>query len=335
MRLLPALVAGGVGIAVGLAAFGGAGGEGAMPEGAPTSAPATAPTAGDVDCGIDGTVRMAGMSRDQLTGVAALIGHARSLGANDQALVVMLATASQESGLRNLDYGDRDSLGYFQQRPSMGWGTAAQIRTPRFAVESFLKGRGGNPGLFSVKGWQALPVTVAAQRVQKSGFPSAYADDEPLARALVQKLTGHIVCRGGAPAGGPLRVDLPRNNPRSPDQAVAWALSKVGTPVRPSICQAWVSNAYGWSYSGRPTAINQWDTTPRQMKHPGDENPPAGALVFYWSRNPARHVALSVGGGWIVTTDSPRGRIGKERLVDLKSWGPYLGWAAPYYPVAG
>ncbi|WP_435271939.1 C40 family peptidase [Streptomyces parvulus] len=92
--------------------------------------------------------------------------------------IIALATAMQESRLRNLNYGDRDSLGLFQQRPSQGWGSAQQIRDPVYASEQFYK------HLLKVDGWQQMTVTQAAQAVQKSGLPDAYAQWENLATAL-------------------------------------------------------------------------------------------------------------------------------------------------------
>ncbi|WP_055522608.1 C40 family peptidase [Streptomyces graminilatus] len=96
--------------------------------------------------------------------------------------IVALATALQESGLRNLTYGDRDSLGLFQQRPSQGWGTANEILDPVHASTKFYE------ALEKVSGWQSLSVTQAAQAVQKSGFREAYAKWEPLATALHQAI---------------------------------------------------------------------------------------------------------------------------------------------------
>ena len=83
---------------------------------------------------------------------------------------VAIAAAIQESGLRNLDYGDRDSLGLFQQRPSQGWGTAEEILNPNYAAVKFYS------RLISVDGWQDMRVTDAAQAVQRSGYPEAYQD---------------------------------------------------------------------------------------------------------------------------------------------------------------
>ncbi|WP_405852169.1 C40 family peptidase [Streptomyces sp. NBC_01369] len=92
--------------------------------------------------------------------------------------IVALATALQESALRNLTYGDRDSLGLFQQRPSQGWGTANEILDPVYSSTKFYE------GLKKVSGWQSLSVAQAAQAVQRSGYPEAYAKWEPLATAL-------------------------------------------------------------------------------------------------------------------------------------------------------
>ncbi|MEV7088035.1 C40 family peptidase [Streptomyces sp. NPDC093085] len=110
--------------------------------------------------------------------------------------VVALATALQESGLRNLTYGDRDSLGLFQQRPSQGWGTANEVLDPVHASTTFYE------ALEKVPGWQSLSVTQAAQAVQRSGFPEAYAKWEPLATAL-QKAIGPLLSQNGGASPSP------------------------------------------------------------------------------------------------------------------------------------
>jgi hypothetical protein len=100
------------------------------------------------------------------------------------AATIALAAALQESKLYNLRGGDRDSLGLFQQRPSQGWGTPSEILDPVHATNAFYD------ALARVPGYESMPVTVAAQRVQRSGYPSAYAVYEPDARALASALTG-------------------------------------------------------------------------------------------------------------------------------------------------
>ncbi|MDP9101768.1 MAG: hypothetical protein M3N21_06425 [Actinomycetota bacterium] len=110
----------------------------------------------------------------------------KRLGLPDHAVTVALVTALQESGLRNLRFGDRDSLGLFQQRPSQGWGSPADILVPRLAAAAFY-GR-----LRQVAGWQTLAVTEAAQAVQHSAAPGAYAQWESQARVLAGTLTGEF-----------------------------------------------------------------------------------------------------------------------------------------------
>lgn len=99
---------------------------------------------------------------------------------------VALATALQESDLKNLSGGDRDSLGLFQQRPSQGWGTPAQIMDPVYASTSFYT------HLLAVPGWQQLTLTQATQAVQKSGHPDAYAKWQPLATALQEAIASAL-----------------------------------------------------------------------------------------------------------------------------------------------
>ncbi|MFF2954106.1 C40 family peptidase [Kitasatospora sp. NPDC057965] len=111
--------------------------------------------------------------------------------------VVALATALQESGLRNINYGDRDSLGLFQQRPSQGWGTAEQIMQPVYASTKFYE------ALKQVSGWESMTITQAAQAVQRSGFPDAYAKWEPLATALQQAIAPLLADPGAGSAAPP------------------------------------------------------------------------------------------------------------------------------------
>ena len=122
------------------------------------------------------------------------VGLAR--GVPDQARVIALATAFTESGMRNLDHGDLDSVGLFQQRPSQGWGKVAQIMDPVYAAGRFYD------ALLKVHGWQDMSVTQAAQAVQYSAFPDAYAAWESTARTLATELSGTVMpslaCRAGA-----------------------------------------------------------------------------------------------------------------------------------------
>lgn len=103
----------------------------------------------------------------------------RALGVSDYGIVIALATAMQESSLRNINFGDRDSIGLFQQRPSQGWGTVQQIMSPEYSARAFFGGPTGPNagkirGLLDIKNWATMPLTKAAQAVQISAHPDAY-----------------------------------------------------------------------------------------------------------------------------------------------------------------
>jgi hypothetical protein len=119
----------------------------------------------------------------------------RSLGVSDYGIVIALATAMQESGLRNINYGDRDSVGLFQQRPSAHWGSVAQIMNPEYSARAFFGGRtsptyGAARGLLDINNWSAMSLTQAAQAVQISAYPNAYAKWEASAWVWLDELMG-------------------------------------------------------------------------------------------------------------------------------------------------
>ena len=117
----------------------------------------------------------------------------KSLGVSDYGIVIALATAMQESSLRNLSYGDRDSVGLFQQRPSAHWGQAEQIMNPEYAARAFFGGKtsptyGAARGLLDIKDWSSKSLTQAAQAVQISAYPNAYAKWEASAWVWLDQL---------------------------------------------------------------------------------------------------------------------------------------------------
>ncbi len=161
----------------------------------------------------------------------------------ERAVVIALATALQESKLENIEHGDRDSLGLFQQRPSQGWGTPEQIQDPRYSAGRFYS------ALKRVKGWKDMRVTDAAQKVQRSAYPNAYekwADESAvLAKALTGRATGAVECtvngepalRGAAAAAAlmeGLRLDWGKGLGRAGEQAagVTVAVTDVGAGWR-------------------------------------------------------------------------------------------------------
>ncbi|MFK5634682.1 MULTISPECIES: hypothetical protein [unclassified Ornithinimicrobium] len=124
------------------------------------------------------------LTPEQMANAATIAALSVQRGLPPRAATIALATAIQESKLRNLTYGDADSQGLFQQRPSQGWGTEAQVTDPVYATHAFYD------ALVEVEGWETGVVTEVAQAVQRSAFPDAYADHEAEARVLASVLTG-------------------------------------------------------------------------------------------------------------------------------------------------
>lgn len=147
------------------------------------------PSEGFASCSpeLPGSTSGVNLSREQWTSARAIVAAGQAREVPPRGWVIAVATALQESTLRPLPYGDRDSLGLFQQRRA--WGTAtARIDPGQAAAMFYTGGRGGQPGLLDVSGWIALPLTEAAQAVQRSAFPDAYARWEPLAERIVATL---------------------------------------------------------------------------------------------------------------------------------------------------
>jgi len=124
------------------------------------------------------------LSTEQAENAALISAIAVRRGLPARAASIALATAYQESKIENIEHGDRDSVGLFQQRPSQGWGTVKQILDPYYSTNAFYD------ALEQVEGYQDMRITEAAQRVQRSGFPEAYEDHAEDARALASALTG-------------------------------------------------------------------------------------------------------------------------------------------------
>jgi hypothetical protein len=137
------------------------------------------------------------LAPEQLLNASIITDVAMRRGLPEQAVIVALATAQQESKLKNLDYGDADSIGLFQQRPSQGWGSEEQILDPVYSSGKFFD------ALVKVRNWEGLTVAAAAQAVQRSAFPDAYTSWQPLGTALGAALTGltltQLTCRLGHP----------------------------------------------------------------------------------------------------------------------------------------
>jgi hypothetical protein len=140
---------------------------------------------------------VAGLSRTQMDNARVIVEVGRSMGLPERAYVIAVACALQESSLRNLANdsvaesfayphdgrgADHDSVGLFQQRPSAGWGSVEELMQPVYSARRFYR------ALARVRGWRDMPLTRAAQAVQHSAFPDAYARHEARAQRVVDAL---------------------------------------------------------------------------------------------------------------------------------------------------
>ncbi len=205
------------------------------------------------------------LSVEQADNAATIAAVGTRLGMPDHAVSVAIATALQESGLRNLSYGDRDSVGLFQQRPSQGWGRAEQITDTVYASTAFYQ------RLRQQRNWQRMEVTDAAQMVQRSAAPQAYAQWEPQARAIAAALTGEaeasMSCHDlvlGAPASNVAALagrelgTAALSGPQPPGRGRALAAWLVAHSARLSIDQVvydgrtWTAESGEWEATGPP-----------------------------------------------------------------------------------
>ncbi|MFI7523799.1 C40 family peptidase [Micromonospora globbae] len=279
--------------------------------------------------------RAAGWDSEQTANAAVIVAVGAELNVPPRGWVIALATAMQESGLRNLPSGDRDSIGLFQQRPSQGWGTPAQLRDPRYTAGTFYH------ALLAVDGWQAMAVTDAAQAVQRSAYPGAYAKWEDDAIALIRVLTGGTPDGGvdgdleqamsnplclfdagdGQPGGEqvplPAGFTLPPGTPSPVVTAIGWALAQLGTPytfggdctaphsgipARQCDCSSLIQQAYRAAGITLPRTTSEQVHTGTPVTDHRDLRP--GDLLFIpGSRGSAArpgHVGMYLGQGLIV-----------------------------------
>lgn len=157
-----------------------------------------------------------GLSKEQLQNAALIYQIGKRMGMSNRDIQIGLITAMQESGLRNLNYGDRDSLGLFQQRPSQGWGSVEQVTNPTYAATKFFT------ELKKVGNRNSLSMTQAAQAVQRSAYPDAYAKHIPMVRDLWPRLTD-------APLSG--RESRPSRGLVADDPVDEWQSGVSGSPL--------------------------------------------------------------------------------------------------------
>lgn len=189
-----------------------------------------------------------------------------------RAASIALATAFQESGLRNLDYGHADSIGLFQQRPSKGWGSIEEIMDPWYSATAFYK------ALVRVKNWQDDDINDVAQKVQRSAHPEAYRKHVEKSRTLASALTGQtpaaFTCTVRSPGDADpegmasflkqtfgKRIKLTTGEAglkvTAPDTTVAWSVAQVAVAGtgRYGLAGVTIGN---WSWTHDPWAPAAW-----------------------------------------------------------------------------
>jgi murein DD-endopeptidase MepM/ murein hydrolase activator NlpD len=194
-----------------------------------------------------------GWDAEQLGNVATILTVGTSKAVPPWAWVVATATAMQESTLRNLPGGADDSIGLFQQRPSQGWGTLQQLRDPAYQAGKFFD------KLVAIAGWQQMPLTEAAQNVQLSAYPDAYAKHTTEAIRLIS----HVVSSGNRA----MSVDLEQCLSNCPE-----ILSSTGSGG-PSASPEGVVEACGWVAPVRARIVSGFRTADR----PGHDGVDLGA----------------------------------------------------------
>ena len=182
----------------------------------------------------------ADLATDQAANAALITAVSVRRGLPPRAASIALATAMQESKLRNIGHGDLagpDSRGLFQQRPSQGWGTQDQIMDPAYATNAFYD------ALVKVPGYATLEITDAAQRVQRSAYPTAYAEHEAMGRAFASALTGETP----ASLNCTLRSPEAAGDPAALLNRLETAYGTIPAAVSGQTLQVDVDNSYAWS----------------------------------------------------------------------------------------
>lgn len=278
-------------------------------------------------------------------------GVAVARGLPGQATLVALMTALQESQLDNIAYGDRDSVGLFQQRPSAGWGTVDQIMDPAYAADAFFGGAKppSPPGLVDINGWPAMTYTEAAQAVQVSAFPDAYAKQERRARDIaaaagidLDRAGDPYAGRAGAKPGGSTAAPLtddpcndggglingkPINGVWPPQQATVTDPTGTGGLVTPRTA-AWVAQARA-ALSNPPMSC--WDA---HAWNPTSDHPKGKACDVFVGGDSRRSAPMRVKGdaiaNWTLQTAAKTGVryviwYGKIWSARTGQWKPYNG----------
>jgi cell wall-associated NlpC family hydrolase len=275
---------------------------------------------------------LAGYGPEQMSNAATIVAVGKQMNVPEKGWVVAIAAALQESELVNVGHGDRDSLGLFQERPSQGWGSPAQIMDPTYSTTKFYQ------HLLAVAGWQQLTVNDAAQAVERSGFPDAYAQHEQAARDIVNAVHG-VGCRAtGTPPNPMALCAVIQSTPPSGVQesssvpalvAVEFACAQLGKPYvwggngEPGFdCSGLTHAAYAAADLSIPrTAQTQYNAGP--LLPTGTSLQP-GDLVFYGNGpRSVTHVGIAISPTQMI--DAPH--TGAD--VEITGVGDYLAASRP------
>ena len=242
-------------------------------------------------------VRVSDLDTEQRAIVEQIIAIGKQRRLPPRAWQIAIQAGMTESRLHNLHYGDRDSLGIFQMRPSQGWGSAAQVTDPVYAINKFYD------KLLMVPGWETQRPGDSAQDIERSAFPGRYHQWEPLAVNVIDTVGGDVTEFVKASCATPLPAPS-----EIAGRAIQYALGEVGKPYvwgatgpHSYDCSGLMLRAYQSAGITLPRVAAQqyWAGTqlPVRQAQPGD-------LLFwgYDTSNPAtiHHVAMYLGNGRMV-----------------------------------
>jgi cell wall-associated NlpC family hydrolase len=240
------------------------------------------------------------LTEEQRGNVAKIIAIGKKRKLPGRAWQVAIQAGMTESGLRSLDYGDRDSLGIFQMRPSMGWGTPEEVTDPEYAINKFYD------VLEQVPNWRQQRPGESAQDVERSAFPDRYHEWEPMAAHLIGKV-GLVADPTGCGEGTGQLLPAPS---KQAGNAVKWALGQQGKPYQWGAltthqdsfdCSSLMLQSYREAGVTLPRVSRQQFQAgamlPVKEAKPGD--------LLFWAYDPSNpatihHVAMYLGEGKIV-----------------------------------
>lgn len=234
------------------------------------------------------------MDTDQDQNARAIVNAGKACGASERDCLIAIMTALQESSMKNMSHGDKDSLGLFQQRPSQDWGTKEEIMDPTTSATSFFIGHGTNKGLLAITNRERMSLAACCQAVQRSAFPSAYAKRENAARAILARLSqpdatvpggkrvavivGHSQAAPGATSPGGL-TEFAFNSPLASD--LAGQLKAKGVDAQVFIRQ-------GNGIADVVARVNAFHPSLSVELHANSTNGSgSGSMVLYWYESEA------------------------------------------------